>query len=109
MSNAIDALDEAIIQGKMQERFPQIKITTQIISEEQIVIQIADNGIGIPKPIQERLFEPMFTTKPVGKGTGLGLAIAHQIIVEKHNGTLSIDSEIGEGTVFAIEIPVENI
>ena len=109
LANAIDALDEAIMKGKLPDRVPQIQIKTQITSEERIVIQIADNGIGIPKPIQERLFEPMFTTKPVGKGPGLGLAIAHQIIVEKHNGTLSIDSEIGEGTVFAIEIPVENI
>ncbi len=109
LANAIDALDEAIMKGKLPDRVPQIKIKTQITSEERIVIQIADNGIGIPQPLQERLFEPMFTTKPVGKGTGLGLAIAHQIIVEKHNGTLSINSEIGEGTVFAIEIPVENI
>jgi len=109
LANAIDALDEAIIQGKMQDRVPKIKITTQIISEERILIQIADNGIGIPESIQERLFEPMFTTKPIGKGTGLGLAIAYQIIVEKHNGTLSINSQIGEGTIFMIEIPVEDI
>ncbi|MGD1699952.1 sensor histidine kinase [Dapis sp. BLCC M229] len=109
LANAIDALDEAIVQGKMQERVPQIKITTKITSEERIVIQIADNGTGIPESIQERLFEPMFTTKPVSKGTGLGLAIAHQIVVEKHNGTLSINSQLGEGTVFVIEIPVENI
>ncbi len=109
LANAIDALDEAIIQEKMQERFPQIKITTQITSEKQIVIQIADNGLGIPESIKERLFEPMFTTKPFGKGTGLGLAIAHQIVVEKHNGKLTINSEVGEGTVFVIEIPIENI
>ncbi|MEM1170003.1 MAG: response regulator [Cyanobacteria bacterium P01_H01_bin.35] len=109
LANAIDALDEAIVQGKLHDRVPQIKIRSQITSEERIVIKIADNGIGIPESIKERLFEPMFTTKPVGKGTGLGLAIANQIIVEKHNGTLSINSQVGEGTVFVIEIPVENI
>ncbi|WP_371357353.1 ATP-binding protein [Hydrocoleum sp. CS-953] len=109
LANAIDALDEAIVQGKLHARIPQIKITTKITSEKQIVIQIADNGIGIPESIKERLFEPMFTTKPVGKGTGLGLAIANQIIVEKHNGRLSINSQVGECTVFVIEIPVENI
>ena len=109
LANAIDALDEAISQGKFHDRVPQIKITTKITSEERIVIKIADNGIGVRESIRERLFEPMFTTKPVGKGTGLGLAIAHQIVVEKHNGKLSINSEVGEGTVFVIEIPVENI
>ncbi|NEP42828.1 MAG: hybrid sensor histidine kinase/response regulator, partial [Okeania sp. SIO2H7] len=106
IANAIDAIDEATIQGKMGARVPKIKITTQINSDRQIVIQIADNGIGIPKSIKQRLFEAMFTTKPVGKGTGLGLAIAEQIVVEKHNGTLTLDSQFGQGTIFTIKIPM---
>ncbi|NEP38871.1 MAG: hybrid sensor histidine kinase/response regulator, partial [Okeania sp. SIO2H7] len=60
IANAIDAIDEATIQGKMNARVPKIKITTQINSDRQIVIQIADNGIGIPKSIKQRLFEAMF-------------------------------------------------
>ncbi|WP_287520388.1 HAMP domain-containing sensor histidine kinase [Okeania sp. SIO2C2] len=106
IANAIDAFDQAIIQGKLGDRVPKIKITTQINSDRQIVIQIADNGIGIPESIKQRLFEAMFTTKPVGKGTGLGLAIAEQIVVEKHNGKLTVDSQFGEGTTFTIKIPM---
>ncbi|NEO58399.1 MAG: response regulator [Okeania sp. SIO3B5] len=106
IANAIDALDEATIQEKMGDRVPQIKIITQRNSDQQIVIQIADNGIGIPESIKQRLFEAMFTTKPVGKGTGLGLAITEQIVVEKHNGTLTVDSQFGQGTTFTIKIPM---
>ncbi|NES02353.1 MAG: hybrid sensor histidine kinase/response regulator [Okeania sp. SIO2F4] len=107
LANAIDALEEAMIQGKSRDWLPEIKITTQTTSsEEEIVIKIADNGIGIPESIKPRLFEAMFTTKSVGKGTGLGLAIAHQIVVEKHNGSLNVNSQVGEGTEFTIEIPI---
>jgi signal transduction histidine kinase len=106
LANAIDALDEAITQGKMCDRIPQIHITTDVNSQQMVVIQIADNGIGIPERLKQRLFEPLFTTKPVGKGTGLGLSIAHQIIVEKHNGTMEVHSQPGIGTEFAIAIPI---
>ncbi|NEO87131.1 MAG: HAMP domain-containing histidine kinase, partial [Spirulina sp. SIO3F2] len=103
LANAIDALEEAAIQGKISD--PQIEITTRAIAAQKIEISIADNGSGIPKSIQERLFEPLFTTKPVGKGTGLGLAIARQIITEKHAGHLACISDVGKGTQFVIDIP----
>ncbi|MBD2488593.1 sensor histidine kinase [Aulosira sp. FACHB-615] len=106
LANAVDALDEAIIQGKMSDRIPQIQITTDVNSQQMAVIKIADNGIGIPERLKQRLFEPLFTTKPVGKGTGLGLSIAHQIIVEKHNGTMEVNSQPGIGTEFTIAIPI---
>ncbi|BAY33545.1 response regulator receiver sensor signal transduction histidine kinase [Nostoc carneum NIES-2107] len=105
LANAIDALDEAMIHDKMSASVPQIQITTELDAENCVIIRIADNGMGIPDLIQERLFEPLFTTKPVGKGTGLGLSIAHQIIVEKHNGTLAVNSQLGQGTEFSIKIP----
>lgn len=106
LANAIDALDEAIMQGKMSDRIPQIQITTDVNAQKMAVIKIADNGIGIPERLKQRLFEPLFTTKPVGKGTGLGLSIAHQIVVEKHNGTMDVHSQPGIGTEFTIAIPV---
>jgi signal transduction histidine kinase len=106
LANAIDALDEAMMQGKILAQVPQIQITTQMISEQRVAIQIADNGVGIPNSIVQRLFEPLFTTKPVGKGTGLGLAIAHQIVVERHQGILKVDSQLGQGAVFIIELPI---
>lgn len=58
--------------------------------------------------IQEQIFNPFFTTKPVGQGTGLGLSISHQIIVEKHQGKLNCISALGKGTEFQIEIPIQN-
>jgi urea transport system substrate-binding protein len=93
----------------------QITIQTQLqspdtnhphLNQAQVVIQIIDNGPGIPKTVRDRLFDPFFTTKDVGKGTGLGLAISHQIIVERHGGNLVCISEPGKGTEFKIEIPV---
>jgi signal transduction histidine kinase len=75
LANAIDALDEAIIQGKISNQIPQIQIATEVDSEQLVVIRIADNGIGVPERVKQRLFEPLFTTKTVGKGTGLGLSI----------------------------------
>jgi signal transduction histidine kinase len=68
-------------------------------------ISISDTGEGIPKDKMDRIFEPFYTTKPVGKGTGLGLSITYDII-KNHNGTLSVNSETGKGTTFNIKIPV---
>ncbi|MEH2164277.1 MAG: response regulator [Nostoc sp.] len=106
LANAIDALDEAIMEGKMRNLIPEIKIVTEIDSENLAVIRIADNGIGIPERLKKRLFEPLFTTKTVGKGTGLGLSIAYEIVVEKHNGVLDVNSQAGVGTEFIIKIPI---
>ncbi|RAM52689.1 MAG: hybrid sensor histidine kinase/response regulator [Hapalosiphonaceae cyanobacterium JJU2] len=106
LANAIDALDEAIAQDKINDPIPQIQIFTEVDSEQWVVIKIADNGMGIPESVQQRLFEPLFTTKPVGKGTGLGLSIAHQIVVDKHNGELAVNSQPSKGTEFIIKIPI---
>jgi signal transduction histidine kinase len=108
LANAIDAIDEAFEQKKLNDPVPQIHIKT-FMSGGQVRIHIADNGAGIPETVQRRLFEPLFTTKPVGKGTGLGMAIAHQIVVEKHNGSLSLSSELGKGTEFVIQLPIDPI
>jgi signal transduction histidine kinase len=106
LANAVDALDEAIIQGKISDVIPQIKIATSMEFEQFAVIRIADNGIGIPERLKKRLFEPLFTTKTVGKGTGLGLSIAHEIVVQKHKGVLDVNSQSGMGTEFIIKIPI---
>ncbi len=71
---------------------------------EKVVIEISDNGIGISDEKLNKIFEPFYTTKPVGKGTGLGLSIVYQII-EKHNGQISVQSKLNEGTKFRIELP----
>ncbi len=76
-----------------------------IASPSLVVIRIRDNGYGIPENLQKQLFNPFYTTKPVGKGTGLGLSISYQIVVEKHRGHLVCSSKPGEGTEFTIMIP----
>jgi len=71
-----------------------------------VLIRIADNGTGMSEAVHRRLFDPFFTTKPVGKGTGLGLSISYRIVVEKHKGQLIVNSELGQGTEFIIELPL---
>ena len=79
-----------------------------MIQDNQAVIIISDNGPGIPPTVQERLFDAFFTTKPAGKGTGLGLSISHQIVTEKHGGSLECCSTVGQGTEFIVKIPLES-
>jgi signal transduction histidine kinase len=73
-----------------------------------VEIRIRDSGCGIPPSVQDRIFDPFFTTKPVGKGTGQGLAIAHDVIVKRHKGTLTVESAVNEGTTFIIRIPLDD-
>ena len=84
---------------------PSIWISTKEISENKIEIRIGDNGCGIPAEIQSCLFDPFFTTKDVGEGTGLGLSISHKIIVEKHGGSLTVESIQDKMTEFIIQLP----
>jgi len=86
--------------------YPCIRIRTELIDEKTVGICIADNGHGIPKELISHIFNPFFTTKPVGQGTGLGLSISYQIVVEKHQGVLKCVSVPGYGTEFWIEIPL---
>ncbi|MEH2353381.1 GAF domain-containing sensor histidine kinase [Nostoc sp.] len=116
LSNSIDALEEKF--QTIQERYlklsqtsRKIPLTIWIITQainNQIVIRIADNGLGIPEEVRSHIFDPFFTTKAPGKGTGLGLSISYQIIVEKHHGQIKCSSKPGEGTEFLIEIPSNN-
>jgi PAS domain S-box-containing protein len=71
-----------------------------------VEIRVSDTGCGIPKPNQSKIFDPFFTTKPVGKGTGQGLAIAYGVIVQKHAGSIQVESEPGSGTTFIIRLPL---
>ncbi|NEO57059.1 MAG: response regulator [Okeania sp. SIO3B5] len=109
IANAIDALEESNI-GKTFEEIEatpnQITITTEVDSEnQQIIIRIKDNGIGMKDEVKQKIFDHLFTTKGVGKGTGLGLSISRQIVEEKHGGKLSFNSAPGTGTEFVIALP----
>jgi signal transduction histidine kinase len=95
---------QAIAGQKLQEK-GHIHISTKI-EGAYVVITIADNGPGIPKNVLTRIFDPFYTTKDPGKGTGLGLSISYDIIVNKHHGRISADSEPGKGATFRIELPI---
>ena len=99
----INASTESLIPDSQS---PCIRIRTELIDEKTVGICIADNGHGIPKELISHIFNPFFTTKPVGRGTGLGLSISYQIVVEKHQGVLKCVSVPGTGTEFSIEIPL---
>ncbi|MBW4508601.1 MAG: GAF domain-containing protein [Scytonematopsis contorta HA4267-MV1] len=101
IANAVDALEESLIDNR------QICIRTQVTNDNShALIQISDNGSGISHELQQQIFNPFFTTKPVGKGTGLGLSISHEIIAQKHGGNLKCISEPEQGTEFWIELPL---
>ncbi|NEO85546.1 MAG: hybrid sensor histidine kinase/response regulator [Spirulina sp. SIO3F2] len=108
LANSIDAINCSIIAKSYQEieLKPNIITITTCVVDEYIEIQIQDNGCGMSNETAERIFEQGFTTKDVGKGTGLGMAIAHQIITEKHNGTIQCQSELEQGTTFIIRLPL---
>lgn len=106
LANAIDALEDSTVHNQLSPK-PQITIRTAALDDQWVVIRITDNGPGINPEIIQRIYDPFFTTKEVGKGTGLGMAISHQIVVERHRGILKCRSQPGEGTEFWIQIPVQ--
>ncbi|MEG4029819.1 MULTISPECIES: ATP-binding protein, partial [unclassified Microcoleus] len=108
LGNAIDALEESNQGRPYAEIANEITIKTDIFRDnKQARIWIKDNGVGMSEAVQEKMFDELFTTKEVGKGTGLGLAIARQIVVEKHGGTIEVNSVLRAGTEFTILLPMK--
>ena len=95
IDNAIDAMDGP----------GTLRLSTRV-SGDHVVVDIADTGPGMPREVQARAFEPFFTTKDVGKGTGLGLDISRRIVVDRHHGQITIDSQPGE-TVMHVSLPLQ--
>ncbi|MEZ2339734.1 PAS domain S-box protein [Microcoleus sp.] len=109
IANAIDAIEERYQKFSVAaaEANPgRIAIATEVIGENMIAVEISDNGTGMPQTTIDRIFNPFYTTKEVGKGTGLGMSISHSIVVQKHKGKIECFSEIGQGTTFRISIPI---
>lgn len=82
-----------------------IRVSTRLEGKD-VVVAISDDGCGIPPQIRDRVFDPFFTTKEVGKGTGQGLAISRAVVVDRHHGSLTFESDTGRGTTFYVRIPV---
>jgi signal transduction histidine kinase len=101
--NAAHAIGDVVGKGGSKGT---IRITT-CQEGDSARIDVADTGSGIPEAIRQRIFDPFFTTKEVGKGTGQGLAIARSIVVTKHHGSLTFESEVGKGTTFTIRLPID--
>jgi len=112
IGNAIEALENQpqprtiVIRTEMKKAGLTSHNKSNLSQCDRLVICIADSGQGMTEDVRKRLFDPFFTTKPVGSGTGLGLSISHQIVVEKHRGSLQCISRPGQGAEFWIEIPV---
>jgi len=83
---------------------PTLQVSTREMGEA-VEVRVRDNGTGIPPDIQDKLFQPFFTTKPTGEGTGLGLSISWDIVTQQHGGTIAVDSREGEFTEFTIRLP----
>lgn len=110
MNNACYAVQkrEQMEREAGNEHLPFVKVAVSY-RDGKLTISIADNGTGIPKEVQEKLFHDTITTKPVGEGTGLGMQITHDIIVNNHGGEITFDSEEGKGTTFTFIIPCDKV
>jgi signal transduction histidine kinase len=101
--NAAHAISDSV---RGTEARGMIRVRTW--SEEgHVVVTISDTGGGIPEHVRAKVFDPFFTTKDVGKGTGQGLAIARAVVVDKHHGSLTFETETGKGTTFSIRLPLD--
>jgi signal transduction histidine kinase len=101
-AHAIEAASEELEKGTKG----LIRILTRH-HDQQVEVLVSDTGTGIPENIRARIFDPFFTTKPIGKGSGQGLAIARSIIVDKHRGSIRVETEPGKGTTFILELPLD--
>ena len=97
---ATNALDAMVISGILT-------IDAKNVGEK-VIVELIDNGVGIPLENLPKIFEPFFTTKEIGKGTGLGLAVCYGILTE-HGGSLDVQSTVGVGTTFTITLPAVNL
>lgn len=108
INNALYAINEKARSleesGKRGDYMPTITITSSQ-TDDKVIIKIKDNGEGMSKEIQNKIFERFFTTKPAGHGTGLGLPICYDIVVSEHDGQITVASELHEYTEFTIELP----
>jgi len=98
---AVNQKQKTVAEGYKAE----VSVTTST-ENGQVIINIKDNGVGIPNAIKDKIMQPFFTTKPTGEGTGLGLSLTYDMVVKGHGGTINVNSKEGEGSEFIIKLPV---
>ncbi|MCA6498512.1 MAG: GHKL domain-containing protein, partial [Chitinophagaceae bacterium] len=104
INNAFYAVNERQKKDKDSGYKPRVTLTTSK-QGDQVVIEVADNGTGMPKQVKEKIFQPFFTTKPTGEGTGLGLSLSYDIVTKGHGGTMKVETTEGIGTRFIVSLP----
>jgi signal transduction histidine kinase len=104
ISNGFYAATKRKVEANGGDYEPTLAAATKNLGD-RVEIRIRDNGTGIPPEVQEKMFNPFFTTKPAGEGTGLGLSISHDIIVKQHGGSIEVDTQRGAFTEFRIVLP----
>ena len=104
INNAFYAVHEKASAGVDPGYKPKVEVSTKL-EADRVIIEVRDNGKGIPANIKDKIFQPFFTTKPTGQGTGLGLSLSYDI-VKAHGGEIAIDSKEGEGSAFTVTLPI---
>lgn len=104
--NAAHAIEERSTKGGIPMAKHKVTVASRVDGDE-IVVSISDTGCGIPSSIRERIYEPFFTTKPMGKGSGQGLPLVRNVIVGKHGGRIELDTEVNVGTTFTLRLPLD--
>jgi two-component system NtrC family sensor kinase len=106
LNNAFYAVQQHQLAGEAGYA-PTVRVATKRVGNK-VEVRISDNGPGMSPEVQAKIFQPFFTTKPPGEGTGLGLSLAHDIIAQGHGGTLTVETELGKGSTFLLELPALN-
>lgn len=104
VTNAIDAMDEKCSKPEKKKAKKLLTIKSFVEDDNYVAVNVSDTGTGMPKEVIDKIIEPFYTTKEVGKGTGLGVSISYGIVKDYH-GKIEIQSEVGKGTVFMVRFP----
>ncbi|MFN8347765.1 MAG: ATP-binding protein [Spirosomataceae bacterium] len=105
LNNAFYAVNERAKRGGEARYHPKVTVKTKA-GDRRLEILVSDNGIGMSKEVQAKIFQPFFTTKPTGEGTGLGLSLAYDIVTKGYGGTVDMESVEGEGATFIVKLPI---